>query len=410
MSKAKTKDKKKKHHRVKGEGAFFQRKDGTWVGRIELPPTRTNPRPQKEVSSKNKAVALEKFKNLKKQYAAQGDLPTKTYYLHEWMDYYLEEVAPETDRPGWLADKKTYNRDWIVPLLGKKKLDKITARDVRRLRKSVLNTPKDKKIRDKPEKDWPDNVQMLSISYANNVHTTLSAALTAAITEGQITRNVCHLVAKPEPPAAKENSLSIEQIREVWQYLATHEHGPMFYTYILSGARRGEIAGLQIERYLGVMLDISWQLQAFPKGTEFSPDFEYEHIVGSRYLTKPKTDTGIRVTPVIRPLQIILDRHVDGRTSGFMFVNDDNQPFYPTTITKMWKSIMEEMGIDGVTLHGTRHALMDLLNDAGASDGIIQDIFGHTTREMSEAYRTRANITGATQAIESAWNLLAIDK
>lgn len=402
-------DMAKKKHRTKGEGAFFQRKDGTWVGRVELPPTRTNPRPVKEVSSKNKAVAAEKFRKLKEERDKLGDLPTKSYRVHEWMDYYLDEIAPEHDRPGWLRDKRTYSRDWIVPLLGKKRLDQLTARDVRRLRKDILASPSNKKLRDKPKSEWPEDVKTLSVSYANNVHTTLSAALTAAVEEHQITRNVCHLVAKPTPSAAKQNSLTIEQIRMVWNHLAEHEHGALFYTYLLSGARRGEIAGLEIDRYDGTTLDTSWQLQGIKKGTELSEDFEHRHIVGSRYLTRPKTDDSVRVIPVIKPLQMILDAHIGDREDGFIFVNDKGDPFYPSTITKLWKGIMDELGIEGVTLHGTRHALIDLLNDVGVSPGIIQDIFGHTTREMSDSYRTRANLTGATKALESAWSYLGIE-
>jgi len=399
----------KKKHRTKGEGAFFQRKDGTWVGRVELPPTPTNPRPVKEVSSKNKAVAAEKFRKLKEKQAKWRDMPTKSWKVNEWMDYYLDEVAPEHDRPGWLRDKRTYNRKWIVPMLGTKRLDQLTARDVRRLRKAILSTPQNKKLRKEHPDDLPPGTKMLSVSYANNVHTTLSAALTAAMHENHIDTNVCRLVPKPKPSAAKENSLTVDEIRTVWNHLATHQYGPLFYCYLLSGARRGEVAGMQIERYDGATLDTSWQLQGITKGTEFSPDFEYEHIVGSRYLTRPKTDDSVRVTPVIRPLQIILDAHIRGRTSGFMFTNDQGEPFYPTTITKMWKDIMDELGIPNVTLHGTRHALIDLLNDTNASPAIIKDIFGHTTREMSDAYRTRANLPGATKALEAAWDHLGIE-
>src|SRR5690625_5423340 len=88
----------KKKHRTKGEGAFFQRKDGTWVGRVELPPTRTNPRPVKEVSSKNKAIAADKFRKLKEERDKLGDLPTKSYRDHEWKDYYQNKITPEHEQ------------------------------------------------------------------------------------------------------------------------------------------------------------------------------------------------------------------------------------------------------------------------------------------------------------------------
>src|SRR5699024_1697040 len=174
------------------------------------------------------------------------------------------------------------------------------------------------------------------------------------------------------------------------------------------GARRGEVLGMEIDRYNGHIMDISWQLQGMKQDTKFRDDFEYRHVTGSRYLTRPKTQDSTRVTPIIEPLRLILDRHIGDRTSGLIFINDNGDPFYPTTVTKMWARMMKDLKMPPVTLHGARHALIDLLNDNGVSEGVIMDIFGHTSRAVSQGYRTRGNLVGATKAIETAWESLNI--
>jgi len=394
--------------RGKGEGALFQRKNGVWVGRIELPPDLNNDRPRKEFSSKSKQVVLDKMRETQRQLEEYGDLPRQQVQLSRWMRVYLDEIAAKKDRPGTLTDKRSINKLFIEPLLGKKRLDKLTAADVRRLHKVILNTPKKQKDRDKDPADLPADTQMLSTSYAANAHNLLSAALKAAVREGYIRTNVCTRVDKPTVITRQDNSLLPQQVRAVLKHAMESEHGAMWATFLLSGARRGEVLGMEIDRYNGHIMDISWQLQGMKQDTKFRDDFEYRHVTGSRYLTRPKTQDSTRVTPIIEPLRLILDRHIGDRTSGLIFINDNGDPFYPTTVTKMWARMMKDLKMPPVTLHGARHALIDLLNDNGVSEGVIMDIFGHTSRAVSQGYRTRGNLDGATKAIETAWESLNI--
>src|SRR5699024_2026240 len=151
-----------------------------------------------------------------------------------------------------------------------------------------------------------------------------------------IRTNVCTRVDKPTVITRQDNSLLPQQVRAVLKHAMESEHGAMWATFLLSGARRGEVLGMEIDRYNGHIMDISWQLQGMKQDTKFRDDFEYRHVTGSRYLTRPKTQDSTRVTPIIEPLRLILDRHIGDRTSGLIFINDNGDPFYPTTVTKMW--------------------------------------------------------------------------
>lgn len=396
----------KTKHRGKGEGALFQRKDGTWVGRLELPPTPINPRPRKEVSSKDKQKVITKMREWKAELAEHGEISDGKIKLSVWMKTYLEDIAPNRSRPSTMKDKVSINKVWITPLLGRKRLDKLTAADVRRLHHTILNTPRDPELRKTDPDDLPPGTQMLSTSYASNAHNVLSAALRAAKREGNVRVNVCDLVDKPSVITRKDNSLTVEQLRGVLKRVDADKYRALWYTYLFTASRRGEVGGLEIERYDGRVLDLSWQLQGIHKGVKFSPDLEYRHIVGQRYLVRPKTAGSIRVTPVIEPLRVELDRHIGDRKTGFVFLNDDGEPFHPTTITKLWKSMMRELDLPHVTLHGTRHALIDLLTDMEVPERVIQDITGQSSRAVMQGYRTRANVDGALRALEGAWEHL----
>lgn len=51
----------------RGEGSVYQRRDGMWVGSVELPPGKDGKRRQKRVTSKSREVAEQKFAELKRQ-------------------------------------------------------------------------------------------------------------------------------------------------------------------------------------------------------------------------------------------------------------------------------------------------------------------------------------------------------
>lgn len=377
--------------RGKGEGSIYKRaSDGLWCVRIELPPGLNGQRRQKVICRKDKKQALAEMQDVKAELNRLGDLPTSNLSVEKWLRRWIEDIAPNGDiRPTSYAAYKSTVYTWLIPTLGRHKIDSLTADHVRRMFATIMSTPKSQKLRG--ETDLPPDTVMVGADTAIKAHAVLSAALKTAMREGKATRNVCEMIDPPRKAKASQKALTREQAIKLLGYLATHPNGPLWTTYLLTGARRGEVLGLEVGRVGEDYLDLSWQLQRIPDISKAGAAYEHRHLQGTLYLTHPKTESGRRVIPLTGMLKATLDLHMQGRGDGLVFT-DRGRPWDPDRATKEWAKLLKECGIEeDVVLHGARHTVVDLLNAASVDWDTIKDIVGHSTREMSQQYRTRVD-------------------
>lgn len=390
--------------RGKGEGSLYKRADGMWCTSIELPPGLDGKRRRKVVCRRDKAVVVAELRKIQGELAKSGDLATNSITLAKWAAHWLEKIAPKDIKPRTLAGYRTVVDGYIVPLLGNKNLNKLSAQDVRRLHDVMAATPKDPKLRGAGE--IPADTVMLSSTYALLAHNALSVMLGAAYREGKMSANPCDMVSRPRKRVTKESALTLPQAIELLAHLAPREDRALWCTYLLTGARRGEIIGLEVDRVTDV-LDLSWQLQRITNIKDVPDDFEYRQVKSSLYLTRPKSSSGWRVIPLVEPLKSILALHMqDTHEDGLVF-HEDGRPWDPDRVTKAWKKLMKATGLpQDVVLHGARHGAVDLLYAAGVPEDIITAIVGHSTRSMTRSYRTRTDSDRLSAGMESLSALL----
>ena len=371
--------------RGKGEGSLYKRgRDGMWCTSIELPAGPDGKRRRKTVCRKDKGAVVKELRTLKTQLAKHGDLSTASWSLDKWIRHWLDDIAEV--RPKTLEGYRNAAESHIIPALGKRRIDKITPQHVRDLHKRVMSTPKDKRLRGIDPDDLPDDTPMMSSTSALLVHNTLSLALKAAHREGLILNNPCELVDRPRKRVTDEKALTVDQAMRLLQFLAPRQDRALWATALLTGARRGELIGLEADR-VGEVIDLSWQLQRIQDISKAPADWEYRHVDGTLYLTRPKSSAGWRVIPLVEPLRSILALHMNGQTSGFVFT-DNGQRWDPDKASKVWKDVLREADLpDDVKLHGLRHTAVDLLYEAGVPEDLIPQIVGHSTRAMSRAYK-----------------------
>jgi integrase len=343
------------------------------------------------------------MRKIQAELAKHGDLVTSVTTVEKWMNHWMDDIAPVKIRPKTLAGYRTVVNGYIIPLLGKKRLDKLTAQDVRRLHEVMQSTPKAPELRGLTE--LPEGTVMLSSTYALLAHNALSTALKVALREGKITANPCDLVDRPRARVTRQKALTLEQAIRLLQHLATRADGPLWATYLLTGARRGEILGLEAERVTGE-LDLSWQLQRITDITKAPADWEYRELGGTLYLTRPKSSAGWRVIPLVEPLRSILKLQMGDQAEGLVFTRN-NKPWDPDRASKEWNKLLIEAELPtDIVLHGARHTFIDLLFDAGVHEAITQEIAGHSKVAMTRKYRSKGNSPQLTAAMSSLSKLL----
>ena len=377
--------------RDKGSGGLHKRaSDGMWVASVSLPDGLDGKRRRKTIVRKTRGDAQRALREMRAELDAHGDLETRRVRLSAWMDTYLEKIAPRRDRPGPLSTKIGNNRNWIAPVLGKRYLDRLTPDDVRTLHDAIREAG-------------------LSESSVASVHSTLSAALKAAMAERKVRVNVCTLVDTPRAARSTDNALTLDDARRLVAHLSTRPDAPLWMTFLLTGARRGEVLGLEVDRVLPHTLDFRWQLQAPKIGSTYPPKVDVRPLDEPFFLVDPKTPTSRRIVPKIPMLGALLDRQIGTRTEGLVFTDESGKPYRPDRITKEWKRLLADAGLPGsVTLHGARHTMVDLLYENGVDERVITQMLGHSSRSMTRSYQQNIDLARATEALTGVGDTLAI--
>jgi integrase len=375
--------------RGKGEGSIYRQKNGLYAASVELP-SRDGTRRKKVKRRKLKKDAIEALADMIKDLKERGDLPTSGQTVAQWFSYWLDNIAAKEVRPKTIEGYRVAVNNHIIPAIGKVKLDSVTAAHVRRVHDSM--------IIDKG----------LSSTTALLTHRIMAKSFKIAHREGRIGRNPANLTDAPRKAVTKLEALDLTDALALLEHVAQDEQmGARWAAALLTGGRRGEVIGLEWDRVTDV-LDLSWQLLRLPiTETDGKPDvpadYEYRHLVGGLYLTRPKSNKGWRIIPLVDPLKSILERHREmspPNPYGLVFMQGE-RPIDPDQDSKNWRVLLAESGITkNVRLHDVRHTTVDLLDLAGVPDDIIMEIVGHSTRQMTQQYKSRGNRERLTKAMQ----------
>lgn len=395
--------------RGKGEGSVFKDSRGLWNGTIELPPL-NGERRRKTIRRKNKKDLLEALAEAKSELRRLGDLPTKSQTVEQWFQYWLKQVAKEV-RPNTFDGYKRTVTNHIIPAIGNVKLDKLTATHMRRVHDGIL-------------------AKGLSSTTALLAHRTMSASFKIAIREGRLSRNPAMLTAAPRKANVQLDVLDLPESLSLLEHTLETPERIVWATYLLTAARRGEIIGLERDRVSDV-LDLSWQLQRIPYvhgcggrcGRRFGGDcpdrtisvpvdYESRHISGGLYWTRPKSNKGWRIIPLVDPLRSVLERHIHTAPEnphGLVFTRPDGAAYDPKVASAEWRTIMKaKFGEDrAVRLHDLRHTTVDLLYLADVPEDLIQEIVGHSSRTMVQEYKSLRNQVRLKSGMQQLSALLA---
>ena len=399
--------------RGKGEGSVFKNEArGVWEAIIELPPGANGQRRRKVRRRKTKAEALTELDVMRRQLERSGDLPTAAMTVDQWAEYWMREVAVKTRRPKTIQSYRSVLRQHVLPTLGRSRLDKVTPAAIRK----ALSTME---------------AGGLAPTSRRNAHSIMAAMFKDAEREGRIPRSPVELVQAPRKGVAQLETLNVAGVRRLLEAFAESPDGYLWATYLLTGARRGEILGMEWDR-VGDALDLSWQLQRISwehgcggvcgkkragdcpqRRTDDVPDdFEYRHIKGGLYWTRPKSRAGWREIPLVHPLAGILEQWraiAPTNEWGLVFTRTDRWgkqiPLDPDFITDAWREFTQAHQLGDVRLHDVRHTTVDLLYAADVSEPDIMAIVGHSTVTMSRSYKSpasRERLAGAMRQLSGS--------
>jgi integrase len=419
--------------RSPGDGGLFKRNDGMWTGSVEIPSS-DGKRRQRRVFSKNRNEAIRKLKALKADVDAGRVAYTSRTTVEAWLARWIEDIRGPKLRPGTKDDYARTIRLHINPHIGTKRLDRLSAQDVRVMQTSIQAS-----------------------RTAQLAHVILRSALGDAIKEGMLTRNVAEVAEKPKHSTRAREPLSSPQAKQLLRSAIDSDDpwATRWAAALLLGARQGEILGLQWSRLDldNGIADFAWQLQQLEQahgcGTRHSDGtwpcgkvrvgycpsrhwdlprgFEHQVLHRSLALTAPKTKAGTRIVPIPAPLWVMLKKQRPPRVESpkllpaegglcplpsgrqdndnphdLVWHHDDGRPISPRDDYDNWQTALETAGLPPAPLHIARNTCATLLAEAGVPEDIRMAILGQVsiTAHRSYVYRDQAQTRQAMTALD----------
>ncbi|MBO3673859.1 tyrosine recombinase XerC [Streptomyces sp. NEAU-YJ-81] len=400
---------------VNGEGTIVQRKDGRWHGAAYvLTPDGTYKR--RFVYGKSWDEVHDKLTRLKADSQSGIPVVTSKLSLGDFLTYWLTNVARIKVRPSTYAAYETLVRIYLAPGLGKKKLARLTARDIRAFLATTARTCQccaQGKDKARPERkrrccalgkcceSYPSDrtVRFLLVL--------LRAALEHAVREDELPRNVAKNV---ELSMGTKREIEPLTVKEGRQLLAAARGNRLWAAYELAvriGLRRGEVLGLR------------WKDVDLTGGT-VTVRQTLQRVGGELLIAAPKTQRSAR--RVALPAECVTalrarraQQHGDRLAAGdkwkddgsdLVFTTKNGTPIEPRNLNRAFTLLCDKAGVRRVRFHDLRHTCASLLHEQGADARMIMEVLGHSSIRVTMDIYTFVRLDSQRSAFDRVGNAL----
>jgi integrase len=377
--------------RANGEGSIFPYRNGfaaySWVT------TPTARRQRKYVYGRTREAVHEKWIKLQKE-ARERPIATSVPTLGQYLDSWLRDVVEPNLAPLSASTYETLVRLYLKPGLGALRLDRLNVRDLQRwftaIRKVCQCCAQGKDARRAEPRCCVIGKccqQVPSARTVRDVRTVLRSALSQAMREELIAKNVAALVKAPTGRTRKAQAWSSDEARKFLES-ARSDGDPLYALYVLIlvlGLRKGETLGLS---WAEVDLDaaevrVGWQLQRVRR--------QLLHRE-----TKTEASDATLPLPGICTAALRLradEQHVHRQTAGeawheigLVFTGRYGMPIDPRTVNRAFSARCNVAGVRRITVHDARRTCASLLADLDVHPRVAMQILRHadfaTTMEI----------------------------
>ncbi|MGW4143099.1 site-specific integrase [Streptomyces mirabilis] len=377
--------------RANGEGSIYPYKNGfaayVWVDTPE------GKRKRKYVYGKTREEVHDKWIKLHGE-AKKGPVATRHRTLSAFLAYWLDSIVKPNLAPLTYISYEGSVRLYISPHLGGKRLDKLTVRDVREWLNKLAGIcqccAQEKDAKRPRERQRCCAVGECCEAYPSRrvvqaARDALRAALTHAVSEEEIGKNVASLVTVPKPRRRRIKPWSVVEASQFLADAAARDDH-LFAAWMLVlclGLRRGEVLGL------------TWKSVDFEAG-EIYVDHQIQRASREILHRETKTEDSddflplpdvCRTALVMRRAQQNADRKAAGDLwqdrHGLIFTTKYGTPIEPGNLTRMFALRARRASIRLIPLRNTRHTCSSLLVALKVHPKVAQRILRHSQIAMT---------------------------
>lgn len=308
--------------------------------------------------------------------------------------WWIREVKAWTVKPATVADYEHRYRRHISPVLGSRRVESISSRDIfswrAGLKKSGYSTP--------------------TINGALQV---LKAVLNAAVDEGAIHTSPAVKVSKLRKPSAENTQvkepLSPEEARRLLSVCTDDAVGTCVALGLFLGLRKGEILGLQWRDVDMGKREIS-VLRTLREVTVYD-DLGRGHTSLIEDIPKTRSSQRRLVLPDalwrllnMRSLDFVLGR--SDWHEKWVVGDREGSPLTPSVLSKGFRATLELAGVRKVRFHDLRHTAAVLSVGAGARLEAVSQSLGHSRVDTTKSIYARTVQQLSTEFADSMTQIL----
>lgn len=407
---------------------YFSEADGRWHGWVTMGVRDDGSPDRRHRVGKTQAEVTAKVRKLEGQRDAQQvDKPGRKPTVEQWMRTCLEDIWPRELAPNTIQSYGSDVRNWIVPGIGKHRLDRLQAEHLDRLYTKMYAAGK-------------------ASSHVLKTHRILSRALELAVRRDKVSRNVAKLLDAPGSSDSEIEPLTQAEARRILAAAEGRRNGARWSVGLALGLRQGEAIGLrwQFIDLDGGSVRIWWQLsrQKWRHGcADVAACTEGKHRrpcpkrcpkaqrrSGRRHTCVPadaprlcpkdcdrhastcpkRTGGGLvfrrpkgkskRTVPLPPELVSVLKAHRRRQREerlaaanvwedhDLVFCQPNGRPIDPRADWDEWKAILAEAGVRDARVHDGRHTAGTLLIEQGVHVRTVQEILGHSDIRVTQQY------------------------
>lgn len=291
--------------------------------------------------------------------------------LGSWLDYWMENVVKVNREKTTYAGYSFIIEKHIKPSLGDIKLQKVTP--------AILQSY----YTEKQTKGDENGKAILSSNTVKKHHTLLKTALKFAHMQGAIHSNPADKVSPPKYVKPEISFYTVDDMKQLFE-LIDDEYvlKPAVYLAGILGLRREEIAGL---KWINVDFD---NKIVYIKEVRARADNEV-------VVKKTKNESSTRKLAMNGTLEIKLREILEAQKasneflgnsyidSGYVVVNEYGKEINPGYLSSLFGRFVKKNNLPHITLHGLRHTIASIGNDAGLTMFEISKILGHSSPDVT---------------------------
>ena len=309
------------------------------------------------------------------------------YLTERWLPIQKSRVRPST----YDSYRRTIDLH-VIPALGRRPLDKLTAEDFDLFyatlltegrkkptaKKSTARAPKGKRSKAAVD-DESEEVKPVGLSpkTVRNIHLMLNKAMADAQRKGIVIRNVVGLADAPSLKNRQEGNIkawTVEQLRTFLDAVRDHRLHPAFHLSSHTGMRRGEVLGL---RWCDVDLEVK-RLSVRQALVSIAYDVEISDVkTGTGRRTIDLDPVTVDVLKAWRIQRAEENGGIEPRGEELVFVKPDGSWIHPQSFSQVLGRKVAKLDVPTISLHDLRHTHATLLLKAGVHVKVVSERLGH---------------------------------